>query len=132
MSIAPLLSEGWIVASHALIALLALGLGIWQLAGAKGTARHRKVGYAWAGLMMAVAASSFWIHDLRLIGPFSPIHLLSALVLINVPIAIHAARRTNIQKHRRYMQSLFFLGLVATGLFTMMPGRVMHEVVFGP
>jgi uncharacterized membrane protein len=29
------------------------------------------------------------------------------------------------------MHSLFFLALVVTGLFTLMPGRVMHTIIIG-
>jgi uncharacterized membrane protein len=32
--------------------------------------------------MAVVAASSFWIHQMRLVGPFSPIHLLSIFTLV--------------------------------------------------
>jgi uncharacterized membrane protein len=29
------------------------------------------------------------------------------------------------------MLSLYFLALIVTGLFTLLPGRVMHSVLFG-
>jgi len=131
MSLTPLLAESWIIIGHVIAAFGALILGIWQMLSTKGTIPHRRIGYIWAVLMMVVAGSSLWIHELRLVGPFSPIHLLSILVLVNVPIAVHAARRSNIKKHRTYMRSLFFLALIVTGAFTLMPGRVMHEVLFG-
>ena len=130
MTLSPLWNAEPVIVVHALMALAALGLGLWQLLGPKGTIPHRTVGYVWAALMLGVAATSFWIHDLQLIGPFSPIHILSIIVLINVPIAVHAARSGAINKHRTYMRSLFFLALVVTGAFTLLPGRVMHDVVF--
>ena len=130
MSLNPLLAEGWVITTHALMALAALLLGLWQLLGPKGTLPHKTVGYTWAALMLGVAGTSFWIHDLRMIGPFSPIHILSIVVLVNVPIAVHAARRGNVQKHRIYMRSLFLFALVAAGAFTLLPGRVMHDVLF--
>ncbi|WP_261385894.1 DUF2306 domain-containing protein [Tateyamaria omphalii] len=131
MSLAPLLSEGWIIASHALMALAALGLGIWQMVGTKGTNRHRLIGYIWCALMMGVAAGSFWINHIRMFGPFSLIHILSAAVLVSVPIAVHAARAGKIESHRKSMQSLFVFALIVTGAFTLLPGRIMHDVVFG-
>ena len=39
-------------------------------------------------LMAAVAVSSFWIHQIRLIGPWSPIHLLSIFTLVMLPLAV--------------------------------------------
>lgn len=131
MSLTPLLEEGWFVTGHALFALMALGLGAWQIIGPKGGPRHRYVGYVWCALMMSVAASSFWIHTYQLIGPFSPIHILSILVLINVPLAIRHARAGNIKMHKAYMKSLFYLGLLVTGAITLVPGRAMHAVLFG-
>ncbi|MEM6372071.1 MAG: DUF2306 domain-containing protein [Pseudomonadota bacterium] len=131
MSLTPLFEAGWIIASHALMAMAALGFGIWQMLGTKGSARHRLVGYVWVTLMTGTAFGSFWIHDIRLFGPFSPIHVLSVMVLINAPLAIVAARHGHIEKHRRYMQSLFLLALVTAGLFSLLPGRIMHGIVFG-
>lgn len=127
----PLWDAGPLIATHALAAILALGLAIWQVLGPKGSRRHRIVGYIWAGLMLFIAAGSFWIHTLTLIGPFSPIHILSAVVLISVPLAVLHARRGRIRAHARAMTQLFVLALIGAGIFTLWPGRVMHEVVFG-
>lgn len=110
---------------------MAAVLGAVQLARPKGGVLHRQIGLAWAGLMIAVALSSFWIHEFRLIGPFSPIHLLSLLTLGSVTAAIWAARTGRINRHRQIMRQLYFLALVLTGAFTMLPGRLMHSVVFG-
>lgn len=116
---------------HAFAAIAALVLGILQLALSKGTTLHRAVGYVWIFLLGAVALTSFWINDLRLIGPFSPIHLLSIYTLVNLVFALHAARRGNIKAHAAAMRSLVFLALIGAGAFTLMPGRIMHQVVFG-
>jgi len=132
MSLAPLWQAGPVVVLHAFLALFALGLGAMQLLLTKGTQWHRAAGWIWVCTMAIVALSSFAIHDLRLIGPFSPIHLLSILVLHSLVHAIVTARRGEIDKHRRTMRSLFFLGLILTGSFTLLPGRVMHAVLFGP
>jgi uncharacterized membrane protein len=81
--------------------------------------------------MMIIAASSFFIHSIRMIGPFSPIHLLSILTLVAVPRSILAARRGDIAAHRRGMMLVFWLALVGAGLFTLLPNRIMGQVVFG-
>jgi uncharacterized membrane protein len=82
-------------------------------------------------LMATVAASSFWIHEVRLLGPWSPIHLLSIFTLIMLPIAVWRARRHRVADHRRIMAMTFVGALVIAGLFTLLPGRIMHAVVFG-
>jgi len=131
VSIVPLIESGPVVMAHALAALAALGLGLVQLAQSKGGPRHRVIGYAWSGLMIGVALTSFWIHDLRVIGPFSPIHILSVGTLVGLALALLAARRGNIRAHRHGMLWLFFAALIGAGAFTLLPGRVMHLVVFG-
>ena len=131
MSLDPLLAEGFAVASHAVAAIAALLLGTVQLAAPKGTLPHRALGYVWAGLMLYIAASGFWIHELQVWGRWSPIHLLSILVLVTVPLAVWRAHRHEVTAHKRGMISLYALALVVTGLFTLWPGRVMHAVLFG-
>ena len=117
---------------HAFAALAALALGGAQFLLPKGAALHRTLGYVWATLMMAVAASSLAIHDIRLFGPWSPIHLLSLVVLVSVPMAVLAARRGQANRHRAGMIQLFLFALLGAGVFTLLPGRLMHQVVFGP
>lgn len=132
MTLAPLLAAGPVVVLHTLTALAAFGLGLVQLAAPKGTLPHRALGWVWAGLMLVVAGSSLFIHEIRLVGPWSPIHLLSLLVLAAVPAAVLAARRHRVAAHRRAMTQLFLGALVVAGLFTLAPGRILHAVVFGP
>ena len=131
MSLEPLLAAPSPIAWHAFAAFAALALGASQLALPKGTRRHRFVGYVWAVLMLAIAASGFWIQEIRLFGPFSPIHLLSILVLVTVPLAVWHAHNHRVRKHRSAMIALYVFALVGAGVFTLLPGRVMHEVVFG-
>ena len=111
--------------------LRALAVGGAQLALPKGTMRHRVLGYAWVALMLVIAISSFWIQQIRLVGPFSPIHLLSILVLITVPLAVWHAHNHRVAKHRKVMISLYVFALIGAGVFTLLPGRIMHAVVFG-
>ncbi|NPU12926.1 DUF2306 domain-containing protein [Bradyrhizobium sp. 83012] len=131
MSFAPLLDAEPAVVLHALAAMTAFALGVVQFAAPKGTLPHRTIGWIWVALMAAVAVSSFWIHTIRLVGPFSPIHLLSLYTLAMLPLAIWAAHRHRVAAHRRAMIMLFSGALVIAGLFTLLPGRIMHRVVFG-
>ena len=119
------------IPSHALAAITALVLGIIQLTRRKGTTLHKYVGYVWVLLMLYVSFSSFFIHDLRLIGPFSPIHFLSVFTIGSVIYAIIMIRRGEITKHKRTMTLLFYLGLVLTGAFTLLPNRIMYSVILG-
>jgi uncharacterized membrane protein len=132
MGLAPLLDAAPAIPVHAVAAMAAFGLGVVQLAAPKGTLPHRTLGWIWVGLMLSVAVSSFWIHQIRLVGPWSPIHLLSIFVLIAVPLAVWRAHQHQVADHRRTMISVFCGGLVIAGLFTLLPGRIMHAVVFGP
>lgn len=131
MTLAPLLDATPAIQIHAFAALTAFALGIVQLSAPKGTIPHRTVGWIWVALMFTVAVSAFFIHQLRIWGPWSPIHLLAILVLILLPIAVLAARRHNVKSHRGHMIGLFTGALLAAGLFTFYPGRIMYEVVFG-
>lgn len=133
MSLAPLLNAPLVIQLHAFAAMSALVLGIIQFASPKGTLPHRTLGWIWVVLLITVAVSSFWIHgrQIKLGGPWSPIHLLSIFSLIMLPLGIWFAHRHRVNGHRITMISLFTGGLVIAGLFTLVPGRIMNAVAFG-
>lgn len=131
MSLAPLLNAALAIQLHAFAAMAAFVLGVVQLAAPKGTLPHRTVGWTWVVLMVIVATTSFWIHDLRMWGPWSAIHLLSIFTLVMLPLAVMHARRHDVGNHRKSMIGIFSGALVIAGLFTFLPGRIMHAVVFG-
>lgn len=132
MSLAPLLDAPLVVQLHAFSAMAALAVGIVQFLSLKGNLPHRTLGWIWVALMVTVALSSFWIHEIRLIGPWSPIHLLSIFALIMLPLGVWYARRHRVSGHQITMISIFTGGLVIAGLFTFAPRRIMHAVAFGP
>jgi len=132
MTLAPLLQATPAIQLHAFAAMTAFALGIVQLSAPKGTLPHRTVGWIWVALMLAVGISAFWIHQIRLWGPWSPIHLLAIFTLITLPIAVWNAHRHRVPQDRNAMIAIFFGALVIAGLFTLVPGRIMHAVVFGP
>jgi len=131
MSLAPLLQATPAIQIHAFAAMAAFLLGLIQLAAPKGTLPHRTLGWIWVTLMLVVSTTAFFIHQIRLWGPWSPIHLLAIFTLIMLPIAVVAARRHAITQHRRGMTGIFVGALIIAGLFTLLPGRIMHTVVFG-
>ena len=131
MNVAPLLDAAPQIPIHAFAAMAAFVLGVIQLVAPKGTLPHRTLGWLWVALMAVVAISSFWIHQIRLLGPWSPIHLLSIFTLVVLPLGVWRAHRHQVADHRRIMTLIFAGALVIAGLFTLLPGRIMHAVMFG-
>jgi len=131
MNFAPLLDAAPAIPLHAFAAMAAFALGLVQFAAPKGTLPHRTLGWIWVSLMLVVALSSFWINEIRLLGPFSPIHLLSIYTLVMVPLGVWKAHNHDVATHRKIMMYLFLGALLIAGLLTLLPGRVMHKVVFG-
>jgi uncharacterized membrane protein len=128
MSLKPLLDAAPAIPMHAFAAMAAFALGLVQFASPKGTLPHKTIGWIWVALMALVAILSFWIHQIRLLGP---IHLLSIFVLVMLPLAVWRAHTHQVTAHRRAMIGMFLGALVIAGLFTLLPGRIMHTVVFG-
>jgi uncharacterized membrane protein len=131
MSLAPLLDAAPAIPVHAFAAMAAFALGLVQFSAPKGTLPHRTLGWIWVVLMVLVAASSFWIHTIRLAGPWSPIHLLSIFTLVMLPLAVWKAHTHQVADHRRAMILIFTGALIIAGVFTLVPGRIMHRVLFG-
>jgi len=133
MSLAPLLTADPAIQLHAITAIAALVLGALILFRRKGTALHRLLGRVWVVLMLVVATSALFINEIRLIGPFSPIHIFSVLTYVGIGQGLWAIRvQRNIAVHRAQMQSVYLGALILAGAFTFLPGRRMHEVLFGP
>src|SRR5258708_39051252 len=128
MTLAPLLDATPAIQLHACAAMAAFVLGIVQFSAPKGTLPHRTIGAIWVALMVIVGASSFWIHGMRLWGPWSPIHLISVFTLVTLPLAVWAAHRHAVDHHRRAMTAIFFGALVIPRLFNPLHGRVMHAL----
>jgi uncharacterized membrane protein len=132
MSLAPLLNASPAIQVHAFAAMTAFVLGVVQLSAPKGTLPHRTIGWIWVTLMVAVSISAFFIHQIRLWGDWSPVHLLAIFTLVMLPLAVRHAHRHQVPKHGNAMIGIFLGALVIAGLFTFVPGRIMHAVVFGP
>lgn len=111
---------------HIAIALLALCVGVAILLRRKGTYTHRQLGRTWVALMLAAAIGSFFIQAR---GRLSLIHALSVLVLIVVPLGMYFARSGKIRAHR-WTMSIMFVSLCITGLFTLLPYRMLGQWLF--
>jgi uncharacterized membrane protein len=123
MSIAP----HAVVIVHMTAALCAMGLGAVQLARVKGTPGHRVLGWTWVVLMLTVAVTSLWIPAFL---HFTWIHLFTLLVLVSLPLALLKIRRGDVVGHARAMRSLYVGGLVIAGVFTLMPGRLLGNLLW--
>ena len=126
----PLLAAPVLWQVHAFIALFAFLLGCTQFALPKGTMPHRVMGYVWVACMAVIALSSFGIQGLRP-GAYSFVHIISLATLLALPVGVLQARRRRVRQHAIAMISLFVGALLIAGAFTLVPGRIMHRVVFG-
>ncbi len=115
---------------HLSAAGAAFFLGLMQFALPKGTGLHRTTGWIWVVLIAAAAISSLFIRQLNH-GAFSLIHILSGWTLVVLPMAIYAARRGEIAKHRSRMTGLFIGGLLIAGSLAFLPGRLMWRLFLG-
>ena len=93
---------------HAIAAILAGAIDAVQLWLAKGTSRHRTLGYIWAGLIVFVALTGFFIFETGVAAPFNLLFKpLSVLVLVMLWWGIRLARAGKIKQHRQTMIQLF-------------------------
>ena len=112
---------------HLSAAVSALLLGIVMLVRPKGTHSHKMIGRTWAVLMLAVAISSLWLPSFL---HFSWIHLFTLLTLIALPRAIWKIRHGDVVGHAKSMKALFFGALLIAGLFTLVPGRLLGNLLW--
>jgi uncharacterized membrane protein len=129
MTLEPLLDASPAIQFHVATVVPSALIGGLMLIMRKGTYLHRMAGRLWIALMVLTALSSFFIHEINLFFGFSPIHILSVVVLVSAVEVIRSARRRNFVRHKRLVKSLYFGGIGIAGLFTLLPGRIMHDVV---
>ncbi|NLZ39915.1 MAG: DUF2306 domain-containing protein [Comamonadaceae bacterium] len=129
MTLAPLLAAPAVIQLHTAAAFVALAAVVAQLAGRKAGVRHWITGWVFVVAMGVTAVSSLWITGI-FPGRYSPIHLLTLLTLVMLPLGVWYRRAGNLAGHRKTMLGLT-AGLVGAGLFTLMPGRILFQSVFG-
>jgi len=116
------------VALHLSAALPAVALGIAVLLRRKGTSSHKLLGWIWVAAMTSVAISSLWIAEIREGAGFSLLHLLSVWTLFCLASAVWSIRRRRVRAHKGFMVGVF-IGLVAAGIASLAPDRLLHESV---
>ncbi|MFT3666647.1 DUF2306 domain-containing protein [Piscinibacter sp.] len=120
------------VVVHLVFAAIALVLGPVALWAHKGSRGHRAFGYAWVTAMAGAALSAFFIRSTlgwQWAG-FSPIHLLALATLAGLAGAIHAIARGRVALHRKAMQRTYFGACVGAGLFALLPGRYLGDLLW--
>jgi uncharacterized membrane protein len=116
--------------AHLVTILLACALTPLMLLRRRGDRLHRRLGYVWVVMMGLTAAISF---DIRIImdGGFSPIHILSAVTLVSVPLVVLTARQHDHVRHRRIIRILVIGALLTAGFFTFPFNRLLGGWLFG-
>ena len=131
LNLEPFLDASLAIQFHVVMACAAAIVGLIIFVKPKGTHWHRLLGRGFVLTMAATALSSFFIHEIRLFGPFSPIHLISVGVLLSLWQAIHAIRHGQVVQHRKGMIMVYIGGIVVAGGFTFLPGRMMARMTYG-
>ena len=131
------MNETLILSLHALPGLLAVILGSIVLLSKKGTKTHKRRGYIWLGLMLLLSLTAIFIKEINP-GSYSLIHLLIPWTIFSIIFGIYAIKKFKVTKnkvwrnlHQWTMIGLFFGALVIAGAFTLMPGRMLNEIMFG-
>lgn len=115
-----------VILIHLATALAAVIVGAAMFLFRKGTPLHRISGRVWLLLMAVTALASFGIrHN----GHFSWIHLLSLMTLYSLFQAVRSIRGRDVARHRRFVTGVY-ASLVIAGLFALLPGRSLGDLVW--
>ena len=126
-----------LIAVHMTAAILAVATGPVALWARKGRLQrpslHRAFGYAWVTLMLITAVSAIFIRDFGLpnLNGYTPIHLLIPVTLVALFGAFWFLAHGNIAGHRKTMQRLYVGACLVAGVFTLLPGRYLGQLLWG-
>lgn len=126
-----------LIAIHMSAAIGAVLIGPVALWARKGRAQrprlHRAFGYAWVTLMIVTALSAIFIRDFALpnLAGYTPIHLLVPVTVLGLVGAFYALAKGNIVRHRQAMVSLYIGACVVAGGFSLLPGRLLGNLLWG-
>ena len=132
-----------IIYIHAFFALAAVPVGLYIFFKKKGTKQHRFIGRVWVSFLLIVSFTALFITSPMTDTVFNPrfyswIHLLIPFTVGNLIYSIWSIRqfkKTKLGKHKKAhiysMVGVYFGALLVAGAFTLMPGRMFHEIIFG-
>jgi hypothetical protein len=83
-------------------------------------------------LIGSTAMASAFIRDYQLpnLGGITPIHAFTVLVAVDLPRGIWQVRHGNVAAHRRSMRRLYIGACVLAGVFTLLPGRFLAQLLW--
>lgn len=110
---------------HLVCASASLVLGLYNLWNTKGNQQHKFLGWMWVALMLATAISAAFIHQIRMIGIFSPIHIFVPVTFWGLYDGISHARAGRICAHRAAMRSMYWGALCIPFAFALLPRRAL-------
>ncbi len=125
------------IAVHINLALTAVAIGpvaLWTRMGRATRPRlHRAFGYAWVTCMLGATLTGLFIRNFQLpnLWGYTPIHLLIPITCWSLYRAFRFLALGNIPGHRKTMQQLYFWACIVTGIFTLLPGRFLGQLVWG-
>ena len=131
-----------IIYTHASFALMAVPLGLFIFLNKKGTKQHRLVGRVWVFLLAIVSVTALFITSPMTDTALNPrlyswIHVLIPFTISQFIYSIWSIRQfkaTRLAKHKnaqiRSMIGVYVGALLVAGAFTLMPGRMLHEMLF--
>lgn len=131
LTLQPFFEASLAIQIHMIAAVAAFFLGAAVLWKRKGNATHKQLGKVWVLLMLVTSFTAFFIHEIRLWGDYSPIHILAVITPISMAFAIYSARKGNIHAHLTTMKAAYIGGMVIAGGFTFFPGRLSYRMLFG-
>lgn len=113
-----------VVWAHLLTVLIAVALTPVLLLRPRGSRGHRVLGRIWVAAMFATALTSLFIPGK---GPYglSPIHMLSAGVLVLAPVIWWSARSHRVGIHRKAVCGTVLGALLLAGSFAFPFGRLL-------
>jgi uncharacterized membrane protein len=129
-----------LLAVHVSAALSAVVLGpfaLWARWGARQRPKlHRAFGYAWVTMMLVTATTAIFIKTgtfpaTLLFKGYSPVHLLILVTYFSLFGAFWFLAKGKIRSHRFIMTNLYVWACLVAGGFTLMPGRFMHQWIWG-
>lgn len=130
MTFDPLLAAPFFVQLHVFTVLTGAFIGFWLIAlSVKGSTPHRKLGALYLVLLAIAATTAFGIQEIN-DGAFSLIHLLILPLLWGLWSGWRAAKRGDVSAHKNAMIGVYIFGIVITGGFTLLSGRLMNRMVF--
>ncbi|MBX9730439.1 MAG: DUF2306 domain-containing protein [Sphingomonas sp.] len=109
--------------------IVALALTPVMLLRRRGDRPHRVLGRVWVIAMLLTALTSLAVRDVNH-GNFSFIHLLSAWVIIQVPLLWWSARTHRVAQHRSSVRGMVLGALLIAGFFTFPFNRMLGQFLF--